>query len=120
MHRAAFEGVMPVQMTWTGRNYDIVTGATAAILSIALAFTAVPRWLVAAWNLLGALLLANVVTIAVRSTPMFHAFGTEPRQLNTFVAFFPFVWLPAALVSAALAFHIIVARALKRSGTHSA
>jgi hypothetical protein len=116
MHQAAVEGVMPVQMSYTGRNFDIVTGATAAILGLALVFVPVPRWVVAAWNALGIALLANVVAVALLSTPMIHAFGTDPRQLNTFVAFFPFVWLPAALVSTALAGHIIVARALRRSG----
>jgi hypothetical protein len=116
MHRAALEGVMPAQMSYSGRNFDIVTGATAALLAASMCFAAVPRWLVAAWNGLGAVLLANVVIVAMLSTPIVHAFGSEPGQLNTFVAFFPFVWLPAALVSTALAFHIIVARALRRSG----
>jgi hypothetical protein len=112
MHRAAEEGVMPAQMSYTGWNLDIVTGATALLLAPALALGVAPRWVVAAWNALGAILLANVVTIALLSTPMAHVFGERPRDLNTFVAFFPYVWLPAVLVSTALAFHIIVARAL--------
>lgn len=114
MHRASVEGVMPVQMSYSGLNFDVVTGATALVLSLALVRGSVPRWLVTAWNALGAILLANVVIVAILLTPMLHVFGTAPREMNTFVAFFPFVWLPGALVSTAIAFHIIVARALRR------
>lgn len=114
MHQASVEGVMPGQMSYTGWNFDIVTGATALLLASAMARSVVPRGLIVAWNALGSLLLVNIVTIAFLSTPMLHAFGTGPRELNTFVTFFPFVWLPAALVSTAAAFHIILARALRR------
>jgi len=112
MHRAAGEGVMPAQMSYSGWNFDILTGATALLLAPAIARGMVPRWVIVAWNVVGAILLANVVTIAILSSPMVHAFGTAPREVNTFVACFPFVWLPTVLVSTALAFHIIVARAL--------
>lgn len=120
MHRASAEGVMPVQMSYTGWNFDIVTGASALLLAPAIARGVISRRVIVAWNWLGALLLANVVTIAFMSTPMIRAFGTGPRELNTFVAFFPFVWLPTVLVSTAAAFHIVIARALRlRSNTAS-
>src|SRR5262245_64189072 len=92
MHRAYLEGVMPVQMSYSGRNYDIVTGITAGALGLWLWRRDLPRWIVAAWNVLGFALLVNIVTIAVVSTPMFGWFGKE--RLNTFVTYPPFVWLP--------------------------
>ena len=46
IHRAYVEGVMPVQMSYSGRNFDIVTGLTALVLAAALAMARVPRWLV--------------------------------------------------------------------------
>jgi hypothetical protein len=58
------------------------------------------------------MLLANIVTIAVASTPVFAAFG--PDRLNTFVFHPPFVWLPAVMVLAALTGHLIVWRAVSR------
>ena len=70
----------------------------------------VPRWIVGAWNLLGFVLLINVVTIAIVSTPVFRWFGND--RLNVFVTYPPFVWLPAILVVAALAGHILVWRRL--------
>ena len=83
MHRAAAAGVMPVQMSFSGWNFDIVTGATALVL-LPVA-DRVPRAVIVAWNVLGMALLAAILAIAVASTPLFAAFGSD--QLNTFVAY---------------------------------
>ena len=114
MHRAYLEGVMPVQMSYSGRNWDIVTGITAGLLGWWLARTRVPRWVVIAWNTLGLALLVNIVVVAVLSTPLFGWFGAD--RLNTFVAYPPFVWLPAVLVTAALLGHLLVWRKLAAGG----
>lgn len=111
MHRAYVEGVMPVQMSYSGRNFDIVTGITAGVLGTWLVARPVPRWVVAAWNVTGLVLLGNVVTVAIASTPLFRWFGDQ--ALNVFVAYPPFVWLPAVLVLAAWAGHLIVFRKLR-------
>ena len=108
MHRAHVEGVMPVQMSYAGQNYDILSGITAGILGLWLARGRVPRWIVTGWNYLGFALLANIVVVAIVSTPLFRWFGDE--QLNTFITYPPFVWLPAVLVTAALTGHILVWR----------
>ncbi|MGH7354498.1 MAG: hypothetical protein ACRELS_07995 [Candidatus Rokuibacteriota bacterium] len=111
MHRAYVEGVMPVQMSYSGWNYDVLTGISAALLGAWLAWGRVLRVIVIVWNALGLALLANVVTIAILSTPVFRSFGDD--RLNTFVAYPPFVWLPAGLVVAALIGHILVWRKLR-------
>lgn len=114
MHQAAETGLMPVQMSYSGYNFDIVTGITAALLAVWLRLGRPARIVVQAWNVLGLLLLANVVTIAILLTPMFAAFGSTPDRLNTFVTHPPFVLLPAVLVLAAWAGHLIVFKALAR------
>ena len=113
MHQAYAEGVMPVQMSYSGRNFDIVTGITAGLLGRWLARGDVPRWVVMAWNILGFALLLNVVTVAIVSTPVFRWFGDD--HLNTFVTYPPFVWLPAVLVLAALVGHLLVWRKLRQA-----
>lgn len=113
MHQAAEQGLMPRQMSYAGLNFDIVTGATAVGLAVWLRFGRPPRAVVVAWNALGLVLLATIVTIAVLSTPMFAAFGSTPDRLNTFVTRPPFVLLPAVLVTAAWAGHLVVLRALR-------
>jgi hypothetical protein len=112
MHSMYERGIMPVEMTYTGRNFDIVTGATALVVAALVFLGTGGRRLVAAWNVLGFALLLNVVVVAILATPAFSYFGSE--HLNTFVTYVPFVWLPAVMVSAALAGHLIIARALAR------
>jgi hypothetical protein len=65
---------------------------------------------VAAWNILGLALLINVVSVAILGTPRFRYFGEE--HLNVWVTYPPFVWLPAVMVLAALAGHLLIFRAL--------
>ena len=113
MHQAAVEGVMPKQMSYAGWNFDILTGVSAILLAPAIAVGRVPRWVLGLWNALGALLLLNIVLVAGASTPLFRAFGKAPGKLNTFVAFFPYVWLPTVLVATAMVLHIVIARALR-------
>lgn len=111
LHRGWVEGVFPVQMTYSGLNFDIVTGISA--LGVAwLVHTGVGgRRLVIAWNLLGLVLLLTIVTIAILSSPApFRAFEQGPA--NTYVTGFPGVWLPAVLVQAALLGHLLVFRRL--------
>ncbi len=112
MHEAAAQGIMPVQMSFSGWNFDIVTGVTAIVVALLAARGVASRRLIWAWNLLGSVLLAVVATIGVTSTPMLHAFGEAPGRLNTWIAYLPFVWLPGVLVAVALAGHIILWRRL--------
>ncbi len=116
MHRAAVEGTMPAQMTYTGLNFDIVSGVTALVVGGLALFGLAPRWLLLAWNALASLLLAAIVLIAVASLPQFKVFGHEPSRVNTWVAHFPFVWLPAGLVAAGLLGHVILWRRLLSHG----
>jgi hypothetical protein len=75
-----------------------------------------PRWLVVAWNVLGSVLLAVILAIAVASLPGWAAFGSEPARLNTWIAYFPFVWLPAGPVSGAVLGHALLWRRLSSRG----
>jgi hypothetical protein len=110
MHRAHTEGLMPVQMSYSGLNFDIVTGSTAAMLAVTMAVRPVPLWIVTAWNWLGLGLLINIMTVALLSTPTFARFGQD--RLNVWVFYMPYVLLPAVMVLAALAGHLVVFRAL--------
>jgi hypothetical protein len=114
MHAMYERGVMPVQMSYSGRNFDIATGVTAIVVGALVWTGRGGRRLVLAWNLAGLALLLNIVTIAILSTPRFRYFGDD--RLNVWVMYAPFVWLPAVMVLAALAGHLIIFRALKTQG----
>jgi cytochrome bd-type quinol oxidase subunit 1 len=113
MHHAAERGIMPVQLSYGGYNYDIVTGATALLLFVLLRRgVRVPRAAIWAWNLGGLLCLGAIAAIAIATSPMVRAFGDQPANVNTWVLFFPYVWLPVGLVTAALLGHIVLTRRL--------
>jgi len=110
MHEMYERGVMPVQMSYEGLNYDILTGITAVIVAAVVKIGGRGRLAVAVWNVLGLALLLNVVTVAILSTPRFGYYGRD--RLNEWVADPPYVWLPAVMVLAALAGHLLIFRAL--------
>lgn len=112
MHALVPRGIMPVQMSYSGRNFDIITGAAAIVVAILVRQRLGGRRVVAAWNVLGLALLINVVGVAFASTPLFRLFGDD--RVVTFVTYPPFVWLPAVMVLAAAAGHLVIFRALRR------
>ena len=111
MHRAYKEGLMPVQMSYSGRNFDIVTGITAVLLGAWLATGRRSRPLVVAWNVLGLALLANILVVALLSAPTpLRVFMNEPS--NVWITHAPWVWLPTVMVLAAMLGHVLVFRRL--------
>jgi hypothetical protein len=112
LHRA---GSLPVQMTFEGYNFDVLTGLSAIGVAWAIRARRMPTWGVRVWNLCGLALLLNVVIIAVLSMPTpFRAFLHGPP--NAVVAQLPFVWIPCVMVQAALLGHILVFRSLRMGG----
>lgn len=99
-------GQVPIEMTFEGRNFDILSGITAPIVYF-LAFRngRVNRWLLLAWNVGALMLLANIVTIAVLAFPSpFQMVGLN--QPNIGVTYFPFIWLPAVIVPIVFFCHV--------------
>lgn len=119
LHRLYQEGVLPVQMTYQGYNFDIFTGLFALPLTAWLLNGKPPRSAIVAFNVVGSVLLATVVFIAIFSTPTpLRLFFGEPAV--TFVTFSPFVWLPSVLVQAALLGHILLFRRLSATPEETA
>ena len=111
MHRAYSEGIMPVQMSYSGRNFDILTGITALVVASLIALKRMPVRGVKIWNWGGTLLLLNIVVIALVSTPTpIRLFHNEPA--NVWIADAPFIWLPALFVAYALLGHLLIFRKL--------
>lgn len=112
LHRLAAEGVIPEVMTYSGRSLDIVTALTALVMAVYLRGGRYAARTVHLWNVLGLVLLVNIVTIAVLATPVpFRRFTEGPP--NLLPSTFPYVWLPSFLVQAALFGHLVVFRALR-------
>src|SRR5450432_1423859 len=97
---------LPVQMTFEGRNFDIVTGLLAIpvgyFLSKKIKQTSA---LTLAFNIIGLLLLINILVLSILFMPTpFRYFMNEPA--NTLLAQFPFILLPGVLVPLAYTLHI--------------
>jgi len=111
LHRAYTEGLMPVQMSYSGRNFDILTGVTAVAMAAWLARGHPSPRAVLAWNTLGLGLLVNIVAVALLSAPTpLRVFMNEPA--NIWITRGPWVWLPAVLVLLGLLGHVLVYRRL--------
>ena len=112
LHRAYREGLMPVQMSYSGFNFDILTGLSAIVVALYIARRPNAVAVARIWNAAGIVLLANILTIAVVSTPTpIRVFHNEPA--NEWIAHAPWVWLPAVFVVAAIVGHIVIFRRLR-------
>lgn len=101
------EGLTPVQMTFEGRNWDVLTGLTAPLFAyLCYGQGRSLRGLAALWHLCGLALVLNIVVISVLSAPVpFRVFMNEPA--NTIVAEFPVIFLPGVLVPLAYGMHLL-------------
>ena len=112
---AWIKGLLPQQMTFEGYNFDIIAGILALPVGWILAKRKpYAKTVGIIYNIVGLLLLFNIVTIAVLSMPSpLRQFMNEPA--NTIVAQFPYIYLPGVLVVLAFAFHIFSLRQLTSS-----
>jgi len=105
------DNLAPVQMTFEGRNFDVLSGLTAPLIAFLTFRNSLPKSVLIIWNLICLGLLINIVTVAVLSMPTpFRYFMNEPS--NTIVAQFPISWLPTFLVPLAYMLSFISIRQL--------
>jgi urea transporter len=112
LHAWYTAGSVPIQLTYAGQNLDLITGVAAVIVgAAALARPAAARPLVWAFNVLGSVLLLNVMRIVVGSLPSpLRTFTDAPPLLLPFAA--PFTWIVPLAVGPALLGHVVLFRAL--------
>ncbi len=104
--------LLPIQMTFEGRNWDILAGISAPLVAyLGVRKFKWPKWVLITWNFLCLGLLINIVVTALLSMPTpFRYFMNEPS--NTIVTHFPIIWLPGLLVPLAYALHFLSLRQL--------
>jgi hypothetical protein len=119
LHQWSLGGTIPQTMTWTGRNFDIVTGLVALFAAAALAIATpaaaqrVRHGIAWTANLVGLALLLNVIYVAVMSSPLPFAWPVDPPlQL---LLHLPYAWIVPVCVAGALAGHVVLTRALLRA-----
>jgi len=114
LHRSFNEGLIGVQMTYLGRNFDVVTGVSAFLLGAVMYKRELPKAVLWLWNVIGVGLLFNIVAIAALSMPTPQRFFLQGPP-NVFVAYVPFIWLPTVMVASAWAGHLLLMRRLLKN-----
>jgi hypothetical protein len=109
---AFLAGRLPVQMSLEGRNFDIVAGLLAFPVGyFCFVKKSWPRGVAILFNILGIVLLLNVLVVAFLSMPgPLRYFMNEPA--TTLVTGFPYIVLPGILVPIAYSMHIFSLRQL--------
>ena len=107
----AARNLLAVEMTFYGRNFDILAGATAIMLVIWLRRDGEEslRPVVLGWNVMGLCLITVVLANGMLSVP--YPFQLLHLSVPTFVvASFPVVWLATVLVPIAYLLHVVSIR----------
>lgn len=114
LHQLYLEGWIPEVMTYEGRNWDILSGISAPLIFIwAFRNNQTNRKVLVVWNVICILLLLNIVVHAVLSAPSpFQQLAFD--QPNKAVLYFPFNWLPSAIVPMVLFAHLAAFRQLRK------
>jgi hypothetical protein len=110
LHAWAGAGTVPPQMTWSGENLDVITGLLAPVVAL-LAYRGRALGAVVAFDVAGAILLLNVLRVALLSTPgPLFSYTDDPPILLAF--HFPTGWIVPVCVGGALAGHVVLTRAI--------
>ena len=103
------KGLVPVEITFRGLNFDIITGSLALVAAFMLRRkNNAGIYFGIGFNILGLLALVNIITIAFRSVPG-PMFVFERNYLPTY---FPGMLIPAVFVVLALLLHVVSLRQL--------
>lgn len=108
-------GLLPIQMTFEGRNFDVLVGLTAPFIAyFGYHKKVLPKWSLIAWNVIGLVLLINIVIVAILSAPSnFQVFTNLPH--NTMVLLAPYHLIPFFFVPLALFGHLFALKKLLKN-----
>jgi len=102
-------GGAPEQVTFEGRNFDVIVGLTAPFVAFAIARLNLKPGVVIAWNVLGILILSNTIVTTLSSMPGPLHINWPGMPFTAFAAW-PFVWVPAFLAPLAIFIHVFSIR----------
>ena len=108
--QAFLNAKLPVQMTFEGGNFDILTGIVSLPAGYFIAKNKHSSQKISlAFNIVGIVLLLNILVIALLSMPTpLRYFMNEPA--NVIVGEIPYIFLPGVLVPVAYGLHILSLR----------
>jgi hypothetical protein len=96
-------------MTWSGRNWDIISGVVALVAAPFCRQSIMWAWIA---NGVGLAFLANVMRVAVLSSPVTFGWPVEPKL--ELIYHVPYALIVPVCIGGALIGHIALTRALVR------
>lgn len=107
----AVHKTIPELLTFEGRNFDIIMGITALPIGWWIFTKGASRKILLAWNIIGVILLLNVVIHGILSVPFpFQQFGLD--QPNIAMLHAPYLLLPGLIVPVVMFSHLVAIRKL--------
>ncbi len=107
LHDWARQGSIPETMTWSGSNFDVVTGALALGTAVFAPRSRALAWVV---NVVGLALLVNVMRVAMLSSPA--PFGWHLPNPLLLPLHLPYALIVPVCVAGALLGHVVLTRSL--------
>lgn len=100
--------LLPIEMSFEGRNFDIIIGLSAPVIAYMISKGKISKQGIIVWNAAGLLIITNVVVHGMLSVPGIEAIQTSIP--NFIVSYAPFNLLPGVLVPIAYMLHILSLR----------
>ena len=107
LHSWVAQGVIPATMTWSGRNWDVISGVVALVVAPFCRRSIILAWIA---NGIGLALLINVMRVAVLSSPLSFGWPVEPKL--ELIYHVPYALIIPICIGSALIGHIALTRAL--------
>jgi hypothetical protein len=102
------KNVVPVQTTFEGNNFDVLSGLTAPIIGwLAFSKKAISKKAVVVWNICCCLILANIVFIFMSLGVKPEIWGYTQSPLDTNFATVPYLYIASLYMPVAVFMHIM-------------
>ena len=109
-------GILHENVTIKGYNYDMIFACTSLITALIIYKTKqLPKQLLLAWNYLGLLVIAVIISLFITTIYLPEIYGPNTPIFPTDFGFYPYVLVPGFLMPSAIFIHVLSIIQLKNS-----
>lgn len=101
------QGIVPIETTFEGYNYDVVVGLTAVPLAYYAKRDKISPLMLMLWNIAGLLILANTVRLFVSTVYFPEIFGQDSTMIEPAFAKLPYLLIAGFFMPLAVYIHAL-------------